>query len=76
MSKESLEETIELMQELINKQQKTIDNANTLLHLKESIIELQDEQRNLILEQNKTLKRGLLVSLILFVTTVTLLIYA
>jgi hypothetical protein len=76
MSKENLEETIELMQELIDKQQKTIESANMLLHLKESIIELQDEERNIVLEQNKTLKRGLLVSLILFVTTVTLLIYA
>lgn len=65
-SEKESSERLELLEDLVTKQNKALEMAKHLLDLKDQLIRLSEEETEFYKRQNKRLTRSLMISAILF----------
>lgn len=65
-SEKESSEKLELLEDLVTKQNKGLEMAKHLLDLKDQLIRLSEEETELYKKENKRLTRSLIISAILF----------
>lgn len=65
-SEKESSERLELLEDLVTKQNKSLEMAKHLLDLKDELIRLSEEETELYKKENKRLTQSLIISAILF----------
>lgn len=71
---QSVDETVEMLQHLIEKQDVSMKQSDALLEIRNYMSQLQEEQNNILLQQNEWLRNVLLLSWAMYVLSIVIIL--
>jgi hypothetical protein len=71
---QSIDETIEMLQHLIEKQDVSMKQSDTLLEIRNYMSQLQEEQNNILLQQNEWLRNALVITWVMYVLSIVIIL--